>query len=102
MAAFIATLLRVEPESNPEICHLSLDARDEKDAEQQAAAALKGDLRGLGWTSYPDTELWGKEQRVLVDVVPEADDIKRRGQGNSSGAEGQDAREARIRKAAKT
>ena len=101
MDSFVATLLNVEPESNPEICHLVIEAKDEKAAKKQAQEVLKGELRGLGWTSYRDPALWGKVQRVLVDVSSKEDDTRRRGQGNSSGTEGQDAREARIRKAAK-
>ena len=98
---FIATLLNIEKDCNPEVCWLSVEAEDELAAKKKAQEVLKGDLHGLGWTSHRDTELWGKEQRVLVDVVPESDDMKRRGRGNSSGEEGQDAREARFRKAAK-
>ena len=98
MPKFVAALLRVEKDSNPDICHLAIEADSLVRAEALALVALKGDLHGLGWTSYCDTALWGKEQTTLIDVVPEAEDISRRGRGNSRGSEGQDAREARIRK----
>jgi hypothetical protein len=38
---------------------------------------------------------------VLVDVVSEDEHVKRSGQGNTRGSEGQDARFERFRKAAK-
>ena len=98
---FIATLLKAEPECNPEYACVPIEAEDDKEAKKQAQAILKGELRGLGWTSYGDTELWGKDLRVLVDVVPESEHVKRSGKGNQRGEEGQDARFARYRKAAK-
>lgn len=97
----IATLLRVEAEANPEYACVPIDAKSAKEAEKQAKAILDGDLHGLGWTSYKDDELWGKEQRVLVDVVEESEHVSRSGRGNQRGSEGQDARFARFRKAAR-
>lgn len=118
MPNFIATLLRVEsvtrPKasydaqgnvtveevsfgSNPEYATVSIEAKSLKDAREQAEAILAGDLHGLGWTSYRDTELWGKELRKLVDVVKEEDHVKRSGKGNSGGTESQAEREARFR-----
>ena len=103
MSIFIATLLNVEANCNPEYACISIEAEDEKDAEKQAEKILKGELHhmGYGWTSYRDEKLWGKEQRVLIDIVPEDDHVKRSGKGNSRGEEGQDDRFERFRKAAK-
>ena len=73
MATFIATLLNIPAESNPEYARVPIEAKDEADAKKQAQKILKGDLRGLGWTSYADTKLRGKEQQGLVDI---ASDVK--------------------------
>lgn len=103
MSTFIATLLNVEENSNPEYACISIEAENEQDAKAQAKDILAGELHhmGYGWASYRDTELWGKVQRVLIDVVPETDHVKRSGKGNQRGEEGQDARFERFRKAAK-
>ena len=101
MANYIATILNVEAESNPEYACVPLEAKDHKAATKAAKDILEGDLHGLGWTSFSDPELWGKEQRVVVDVVSEDEHVKRSGKGNQRGSEGQDARFERFRKAAK-
>jgi hypothetical protein len=101
MAKFVATLLNIMPESNPEECWLPVEAASVAAAKTKAAAVLDGELRGLGWRSYRDTALWGKVQRVLVDVVTAEDHRARCGEGNTRGSEGQNDHEARLRKAAK-
>ena len=100
MATYVATLLKAEAESNPEYARVPIEAKDDKDAKKQAQAILEGDLHGLGWTSFADAELWGKELRVLVDVVTEDEARKRDGHSNTRGTEDQAARFARLRKAA--
>ena len=103
MTTFIATLLNVESECSPEYSCIPIEAEDEKAAEKQAKAILEGELHhmGYGWSSYRDEALWGKPLRKLIDVVPEADHVKRSGRGNQRGEEGQNARFERYRKAAK-
>lgn len=97
---YVATLLKAETDCNPEYARVPIEAKSAKDAEKQAQAILDGDLHGLGWTSFADPELWGKDLRVLVDVVTEDEALKRDGQGNNRGSEDQAARFARLRKAA--
>lgn len=123
MATFIATLLKVESVtrkkarydeqtseptvedvtfgSNPEYACVPIEAKSMGDAKKQAQEILDGDLHGLGWTSFSDPDLWGKDMRVLVDVVAEDEHVKRSGRGNNPGNEGQVARFARYKKAAK-
>lgn len=101
MATYVATLLNGRTEANPEYARVPIEAKDDKDAKKQAQAILDGDLHGLGWTSFADPELWGKELRVLVDVVTEDEARKRDGQGNTRGSEDQATRFARLRKAVK-
>jgi hypothetical protein len=101
MANYIATILNVEAESNPEYACVPLEAKDDKAATKAAKELLTADPHGLGWTSFADPELWGKVQRVVVDVVSEEEHVKRSGKGNTRGSEGQDARFERFRKAAK-
>lgn len=119
MAVFVATLLKVEnvtrPKasydekgeahvedvtfgSNPEYACIEIEAKSLADARKQAEKILAGDLHGLGWTSYADAALWGKEQRRLVDVVEQSEHVKRSGQGNQRGEEEQDARFERFRR----
>ena len=100
---YIATLLNIEPNCNPEYSFVPIEAEDEKEAEKKAKVILKGELHhvNLGWTSYRDTELWGKEQRVFVDVVTDEDHVKRSGRGNIRSTETQEERFARFRAAAK-
>lgn len=100
MPNFVATILDVKANSNPEYCYFALEAKDEAAAKKQAKAAMASGAC-KGWTSYRDVDLWGKVQTVLVDVVPEEDDVKRRGRGNNRGEEAQAEREERFRKAAK-
>jgi len=92
--SYIATLLRIEPNSNPE--YALVPVPDESSGLEVLADK---DLHGLGWTSYADTELWGKDLLVLVDVVSEEDHVRRSGKGNTRGSESQDARFERYRKA---
>lgn len=101
MATFVATLLKIDPESNPEEANVPIEAGTLAQAQKQAVALIKEKPAGLGWRSYRDAELWGKEQRVLVDVLPADEFEQRNGQGNTRGSEGQDAHEERLRKAAK-
>ena len=100
MASYIATLLNITENANPEYACVPVDAKNHKDATKAAQDILDGDLHGLGWTSFRDEALWGKVQRVVVDVVFEDEHVKRSGKGNQRGTEGQDARFERYRKAA--
>ena len=95
MATFIATLLNVESECSPEEACVPIEADTLAKAKTEAAKILKGELHGMGfgWRSYTDTKLWGKEQRVLVDVVSQDEFASR--------SETQTEHEARLRKAAK-
>lgn len=93
MATFIATLLNVAVESNPEEACVPIEAGTLAQAQKQAAAITKEMPSGLGWRSYVDTALWGKEQRLLVDVLPEEEFAQR--------SETQAEHEARLRKAAR-
>ena len=93
MASFVATILRIEAESNAEEACVPIEAGTLAQAQKQAAVVIKEMPRGLGWRSYTDTKLWGKEQRVLVDVVSQDEFASR--------SETQTEHEARLRKAAK-
>ena len=74
MAKYVATLLRVEQNCNPEeaVVHFEEDGADK--AKRHAANLIKGDnVHGLGWLSWGDPALWGKPLRKVLAVETEED-----------------------------
>lgn len=124
MPEFVATLLKVEDShlvrselvegtdgkefvnvertfgSNPEEAVVRIEAKDMKAARARALEILDAD-DGLPWRSYRDTELWGKNLKLVVDIVSADEHMSRSGEGNIRGSEDQATHEARLRAAVK-
>lgn len=107
---YIATLLKVEANANPEYAWVVIEASTPAQARKVAEKALEAEhlsdegrewefWQNNGWISYRDPELWGKPVRKVVDVVEESEHVSRSGKGNRRGTENQAEREARFRKA---
>jgi hypothetical protein len=81
MARYRAYLLRVEEESNPEECVVNFEADTDDQAHMHVVGLFKQEqMRGMGWRSYADSELWGQEQRTIQRLVRLGADT-RTGQG---------------------
>jgi hypothetical protein len=68
MKTFRAKLLRVEEDSNPEEAIVTFEAETLEAAQEKAEELAKKD-QGMRWRSYADSELWGKKQRRVLEVV---------------------------------
>ena len=66
MAEFIAKVLKVEKDSNPEYAFVRVLAKSKEAATELALKEAKGGA-GWGWTSYGDADLWGKKKLEVVE-----------------------------------
>lgn len=67
MQKFKVTLLRVEPNSNPEEHIAIIEAGSERAVRNQAQKMLEHPS-GRGWRSYGDPKLWGKVQKTIAKI----------------------------------
>ena len=80
----VATLLRVTRASNPEEAVVRLEGETMDDISKQVFALMEDIPAGLGWRSYSDPVLWGKEQVTLIALEEASDYDSRVGQRNVS------------------
>lgn len=71
MATYKVTLIKTQPECNPERTVVQVETKTASDAAaRKAALALIASGHKPGWASYADAELWGKPEEIkVVDIV---------------------------------